>query len=209
MFNYPGVREINNHTSKLIVGLIALSLATVTNWLAGGCLESISASYYGGDWARNIFVGNLFAISAFLFSYNGDSRNQMMLSKVAAIAALGVATFPCKGQPEFVVYVHFISAAAMFLVLAYFCNVFRKRAEKKIKDSDYPFKQQARIRAFIYLMCLTAIVLAIAILALDYILDHAIRNAVPRLTFYGEKTGLIAFGIAWLTASRHLYWIGR
>jgi len=209
MFTYPGHREINNHTSKLIVGLIALFLATVTNWLAGGGLESISASYYAGDWPRNIFVGSLFAISAFLLSYNGDSEKQMILSKVAALAGLCIALFPCKGLPAYVPYVHGISAAAMFLVLAYFCYAFRKQARNKLQIAEYEFKLQARVRGDIYLICLIAICLAIGVLALDYFLGHAIKDAVPRLTFYGEKTGLIAFGIAWLTASRYLYWLGR
>lgn len=59
-------------------------------------LTSISESYFAGDWSRNIFVGFLFAISAFLLSYNGQTRAHMVLSRVAALAGLGVAMFPCQ-----------------------------------------------------------------------------------------------------------------
>jgi hypothetical protein len=42
------------------------------------------------------------------------------------------------------------------------------------------------------------------VLALDFVLKDAISDLIPRLTFYGEAVGLIAFGVAWLTASRIL-----
>ena len=88
--------EIDNQTMKLIVGLIAVSLPFLTNYFSPTPLDSISASYWAeGDWSRNIFVGFLFAIGAFLLSYNGYGDDQRRLSKVAAFAAVAVAMFPC------------------------------------------------------------------------------------------------------------------
>ena len=81
---------------KLIVGVIAMSLAFLTNFFASSNISSISAAYHEGGWSQNFFVGFLFAISAFLLAYNGESRSEMILSKVAAVAALGVALFPCE-----------------------------------------------------------------------------------------------------------------
>ena len=81
---------------KLIVGVIAMSLAFLTNFFASSNILSISAAYHEGGWSQNFFVGFLFAISAFLLAYNGESRSEMILSKVAAVAALGVALFPCE-----------------------------------------------------------------------------------------------------------------
>ena len=49
-----------------------------------------------GPWPRDIFVGSLFAISAFMLAYNGLSEPEMWLAKVASVAALGVAMFPCQ-----------------------------------------------------------------------------------------------------------------
>ncbi len=66
-------KEIDDHVLKLTVGLIALSLANLTAWLSADSIESISASYYEDGWARDFFIGFLFAISSFLFAYNGDS----------------------------------------------------------------------------------------------------------------------------------------
>ena len=204
MFSNPAQSEINNHTSKLIVGLIAITLATITSILSGGDIDSISASYYADDWARNIFVGFLFAISAFLLSYNGISKNQMMLSKVAALAALGVALFPCVCKVHQVPfpYIHGTSAAVMFTILAIFCFIFYKRAKSK-------GHKEAKIRAAIYAVCGIAIVTSILILAIDGFSGGAISKTIPRLTFIFENVGLVSFGIAWLTASRFIMFITR
>lgn len=204
MFSIPERSEIDHHTIKLIVGLMAITLAALTSILSDNSIDSISASYHEGGWARDIFVGFLFAISAFLLAYNGRSRLQMLLSKVAATAAMGIAMFPCscEGHPEIIPYVHGISAAVMFFILAGFCYTFFRRALDKGHI-------QAKWRAGIYAVCGITIIASILILALDHILGGAISSRIDRLTFYGECAGLVAFGIAWLVASRALPIITR
>jgi len=181
---------------KLIVGVIALSLANLTSFFAGTPITSISAAYYEKGWSHVIFIGFLFAISAFLLAYNGYTRLQMILSKVAGIATLCIALFPCDcdGHDQLVPYVHGASAAITFAILAFFCYVFFQRA---IDKSSGP----AKSRAFIYASCGIVIVLVIIVLGIDHIV-HALH--VPRLTYYGEKAALIAFGVSWLTASHWL-----
>jgi len=93
--------------------------------------------------------------------------------------------------------VHGISAAVMFLVLAGFCYTFYQRA----RDKGHV---QAIWRASIYAVCGITIVAVIVVLAIDGLLGGAIHARIPRLTFYGEFTGLVAFGVAWLIASRVL-----
>lgn len=196
--------EIDSRTIKLIVGVIALSLAPLTGALSPTTIDSISASYYAGGWAQSIFIGFLFAIAAFLLAYNGRSNAEMALSKLAAAAGLGVALFPCTCGAHHVAmpYVHSLSALLMFAVLAVFCLIFYRRARAK----GHP---QAQARAGVYALCGAAIVLAIAVLAMDPMLGGALVRAVPRLVFYGEATGLTAFGISWLTASHTLPWLNR
>ena len=88
----PVRSEIDVHTGKLIVGLIALFLANVTSSLSGDTvINSLSQSYHIGGWARDILVGSLCAIFAFLLSFNGRAFIQKILSKIAAFAAIGVA----------------------------------------------------------------------------------------------------------------------
>jgi uncharacterized membrane protein YjfL (UPF0719 family) len=199
MFSAPKQQEINQLTIKLVVGLIALSLAPLTSFFAKCSLTSISASYYEVGPSQSIFIGFLFAIAAFLLAYNGFSRMDMVLSKVAAVAALGVALFPCgcDNHIEVVPYVHWISAATMFLLLVYFCYSFRQRALSK----GHP---QAKVRAWIYAFCGIAIVVSILTIAFDKFCGGILSSKVPGLIFFGEATGLIAFGISWLTASRVL-----
>ncbi|MEO5560619.1 MAG: hypothetical protein ABIO49_11990 [Dokdonella sp.] len=204
MFAAPKKEEIDHRTIKLIVGVIAISLAGLTSLFASTAIPSISDSYYEGGWSQSIFVGFLFAIAAFLLAYNGESRTEMLLSKLAAVAALGVALFPCRcgTHSEFIPYVHAISAATMFLILAYFCSMFFRRA----KDKGHP---QAKARAGIYAACGIAILLSVIVLAIDNLFSESLSAHLPRLRFYGEATGLVAFGISWLTASRVLPGITR
>jgi hypothetical protein len=204
MATQPKREEIDHRTIKLIVGVIAISLPLLTSAFAGTAIDSISASYYEGGWSQSIFVGFLFAIAAFLMAYNGLTSTEMRLSKVAAVAALGVALFPCEcgSHAALVPYVHGASAAVMFLILTFFCRAFYKRAMQK----GYP---QAKARAAIYTACGVAIVLAIVALAFDHFSGGALSSRIPRTVFYGESLGLIAFGISWLTASRTIPGITR
>lgn len=204
MLTEPTREEINHRTIKLIVGLVAISLATLTSAFATSSITSISASYYEGGWAQTVFIGFLFAIAALLLAYNGLSLTEMLLSKVASVAALGVALFPCecKGHPPLIPYIHGISAAVMFLILVFFCYAFYLRARQK----HYP---QANVRAVIYVVCGAAILVSIILLAADRFFDNALSQSIPRLVFYGEATGLVAFGVSWLTASRTLPLVTR
>ena len=197
MLSAPKKAEIDEHTIKLIVGVLATSLGGLTSLFSASSITSISASYYEGGTAQAIFVGFLFAEAALLMAYNGLTRTEMILSKIAALAALLVALFPCGcgGHPQILPYVHGVAAAIMFVILAFFCYGFCLRAKAK----DYA---QAKARAVIYAGCGVAIVLSILVLAADHLSGGRLSASLPRLTFYGERTALIAFGISWLTASR-------
>jgi hypothetical protein len=197
MYSNPKRVEIDHHTIKLIVGVIAIFLPILTYFLSETSIESISASYHEGGWPRNIFVGFLFSISAFLLAYNGNSTREMVLSKIAAFAAIGVAMFPCEcgNHPQIIPYVHGASAAVMFGILATFCYIFYQRAHAKGHF-------QARLRAKIYALCGIVIAASMLTIALDNFFDGAISSKISHLTFYGETAGLVSFGVAWLLASR-------
>jgi hypothetical protein len=189
----PRRPEIDERTMKLIVGVIAIAMPVLTQALAFGELESISASYYEDGPSRVIFIGFLFAIAAFLLAYNGFWNSEMICSKVAALAALCVALFPCTcGHVVQIPYVHYIAAGAMFAILVFFCYCFYKRALAK-------GHVQARARAGIYATCAAVMVIAMVVLAL-----HAVGfvHGSPRIVFWGECACLVAFGVSWLTSSK-------
>lgn len=206
--------QIDQRTLKLLVGLIAILLANVCSYYSKN-IDSISAAYFEGGWARDIFVGSLFAITAFLIAYNGMGTWEKCLSKIGAIAAFGVAMFPCEcldishmDPAATSVYlcehadairrmsgIHYYAAAVLFLVLAEFCRLFYVRAKRK-------GHAEARIRMGIYTVCGIAMLAALVFLAAGGLWN--ITFGVPRSVFEGERAGLIAFGLSWLTASKVL-----
>src|SRR5260221_14621171 len=86
---------INAARLKLIVGFIALSLASLTDVFAASDLTSISASYYEEGMSQTLFVGSLFAIAMFLLAYNGSSTAETVASRAAGGAPPRGAVAPC------------------------------------------------------------------------------------------------------------------
>lgn len=209
--------EIDNHTTKLIVGLIAVLLPFLVWLFSGESLASISASYWQpAHWPRNIFVGFLFAIGAFLLSYNGTRQKnekwpvQMVLSKIAAVSAFCVALFPCDCEcrefpkscggevlPSVIGRIHYGAAAVMFTILAVFCYYF-------FRDSWKKKWFEARCRSAIYALCGCTILAAMIFMAIDRLTEGSLSSTRHSFTFWAETAGLVAFGAAWLTASHKM-----
>lgn len=200
----PRQNEISHRTIKLLIGVMALSLAGLTSVLSPVPLASISESYYVGGLAHDVFIGFLFAIAAFLMAYNGQTQREALFSKTASVAAMGVALFPCQcGNHVLAIpHVHGAAAALMFTVLALFCGIFYQRAMQK----GYA---QARRRALIYALSGIAIVAAMLLIGANQFTGGSLQQQWPRWVFYWEAVGLIAFGISWLTASHILPGITR
>ena len=198
----PVTTEIDHHMIRLLVGLVALLIAGIANLLSGAPpIDSISQSYHRTDIARDMFVGLLFVIFALLISYNGETWLEWGLSKAAAFSALGVALFPCacEGiQTSLISKIHYGSAAVMFIILAVFCYLFILRA----KDKEFA---QAKSRIIIYTLCCLAILTSVFLIGVNALQDGQLaKDYIPRLVYKFEAAALIAFGIAWLTASRTL-----
>jgi hypothetical protein len=197
----PRRPEIDQSAIKFLIGTIALALPLVEYGLTGGSIQSISDSFWytPGLWPRNIFVGFLFAISAFLLAYNGRSEPEMWLGKAASLAAAAIAMFPCgcgDAAREIIPRVHTLSATVMFGVLACFCYIFIRRARAK-------GHREALWRSYIYAACGLGMVVSIVLFMASTRPDHDV------LVFWGEAVGLVSFGISWLTASRVLPGITR
>jgi hypothetical protein len=184
---------------RLLMGLIAFALPFVVWFLSASPLSSISASYYTD--ARDMFVGMLFVVSAFLWAYNGHSSNEARLSKVASLAAIFVAIFPtscdlCEtgGMAS---SIHYGAAATLFAVLAYFCFVPFRRNTKGQKG------KKGR-RSKIYFVCgwiMVGCILTVIVTKLT--LSDETINALS-LTFWAEAIALGAFGVAWIVAGKYL-----
>ncbi len=219
--------SLDVRTLRLLIGCIAIGLAVLVQAVSPLPLTSISGSYFSGDWPRNFFVGCLFFIAGFLIAYNGEWRIEAWLSKAAALAAIGVATFPCDCAFEAtrqgaetlqclgisadrytslnrclthfqeIKGAHGTSAFVMFGILAVFCYIFYTRAKKKEDER----RTAARRRMRVYSTALLLIIVSITTMLVDHFFGGIISSAWQTFIFWGEFVGLVSFGASWLTAS--------
>jgi hypothetical protein len=200
-------------TSYVIMrnGIGALGMAFPVVLIIGGGLDhvqtSLSAYYhfspahpaeYGAGAMRDVFVGMLFAIGAFLLFYRGHSFQEDMALNVAGICAVLVALVPMDwpaepGAVTIAAYIHSTSATLFFVMTAYVC-IFRAR------DTLLVLKNHARRRVFnrIYLV-LGILMLAtpVTVTALD--MGAPARNGHSTLLI--EVAGVFFFASFWLVKS--------
>lgn len=205
---------LSYYTMRKAVGLIALSLpfalalGSILDAVLGpgGALphpllqRSISDYYYTP--MRNIYVGSLCAIAAFLACSRGYDFTDEITGYLASAFTFGVALVPSV-NPRAMVYsrldvqigfIHTGFAALMFLVLSYFCIfLFRRSSPEK------PFTHRKRHRNRVYGACgLTIIACMVAMVALT--IGGILHGHPPSgLLFWCESLALAAFGVAWLT----------
>jgi drug/metabolite transporter (DMT)-like permease len=183
-------------TLRRVVGILGVSLPPI---LVVGCvvlgsgaeLQDSISDYYGTD-MRNVFVGVLFAIGLFLFSYRGYERKDDIAGDLACILALGVALFPTTSESKAIRAVHFLSATGLFLVLSYFSLVLFTKTKRGV--SPTPEKQ---IRNWIYVACGGIMLACIASIALYYALLQSTPVAAIKPVFWLESMALWAFGLSW------------
>lgn len=218
---------------RSVVGGLGLALPTalfVLDWLYlkgdAKVRGSISAYYHSS--ARDLFVGGLCIIGLLLIIYMAGQVNtwDFWLSLVAGAALLGVAFFPT-GRPDlppnaplcgpdatptpsgcapvqqalgesFTRNVHFICATAFILSLALICFAFAHREREHDKN---------RWRALLYVTCGTAILLAIAWVALGQVVTLDIFGFTP--LYVAEIVSVYAFALSWLVNGRAIWTLLR
>ena len=188
-------------TLRRIVGLLGVGLPVVLAlWgfaLAGGLRLQPSISDYYGLRTRDLLVGVLFTIGWFLFCYRGYDRQDSIAGNLACLFALGVALCPNSGT-RWEQVVHFGSALALFVVLAYF-SLF---LFTKTGGSPTPEK---RIRNRVYVGCGVAMLACTALIGLYY--GRLQNTAVAALhpVFWLESLALWAFGASWFVKGETLW----
>lgn len=194
-------------------GIGVLGFALPIAMIVGGGLDhiqpSLSAYYhfsperpgqYGAGTMRDLFVGLLCAIGAFLFFYRGHSLLEDVALNVAGISAVLVALFPMDWPPapgttaSVTSRLHSGSATLFFLMIAYVC-VFRAR------DTLYILEDESRRRMFERLY-LTFGLLMLATPAMVALL--AATSTVAGMgyeTLIVESGGVFVFAAFWLVKS--------
>lgn len=164
-----------------------------------GLEESISAYY--GTIMRNVFVGVLFVIGWFLFSYKGYGNLDDKAGDLACLFALGVALFPITSDSAWVRGFHLFFAAALFLTLAYFSRCLFTKTDASKGDPT----PQKITRNKIYVNCSRVMVACIALILVYKLLPEipALKKLNP--TFWLETFALWAFGVSWMTKGKLLW----
>jgi hypothetical protein len=184
-----------------VLGVLLPVLVAVGCFLVGSCTELLdSISDYYGSMMRDIFVGVLFAIAWFLFSYRGYEAKDNTAGDLACVFALGVALFPTTSNSGAIRAIHFLSAAALFLVLAYFSLcLFTKTAK------DTPPTREKRIRNRIYRVSGVIMLACILGVGVYYVLlrNSALSSLKP--VFWLETAALWAFGLSWFVKGETLW----
>lgn len=192
---------------RFCVGFVAMMLPVVL--LAGNALlrgrltllGSMSGSYYTG--MRDVFVGSMCAIGVFLICYRYE-RPDDVVSTVAGCLAILVALFhttpndptiQVNAAGTLVGRVHLVAAAALFLLLGFFCVGLFTRTRP---DGEPTLRKRTRNR--IYYACGFAIFAAVAIAAASNALPVAVRETVKPL-YWCETVAVTAFGLAWFIKS--------
>ena len=183
----------------LVIGVAVLGSRTVIQ-------DSISAYYE--TVMRGVFVGVLFTIGVFLFSYRGyepsdDKKgyepSDNVAGNLACLFALGVALFPASGN-NFVRTLHFVSAVALFLMLSYFSLYLFT----KTKAGGTPTPEK-KTRNKIYVACGVIILACIALIAIYNALlgDTSLADIKP--VFWLESLALWVFGVSWFIKGETLW----
>jgi hypothetical protein len=200
-------RDLSARAHRQLIGYLGLLLPILLYLLAGlrstkglepwKLLTSVSAYYYTGG--IGIFIGVLFALSLFLFSYRGYEGEKVdrFLGKVAGIAALGVPLFPTEPPLELLKpswwtpimdKLHLISATVLFGSFILFALwLFRKSRISRFRDRP----KEKRTRDTVCLFCGIAMILSM--------IWAGVASVLKAPIFWPETVAIEAFGVSWLT----------
>ena len=159
-------------------------------------LPSVSAYYYTG--AVSVFVGVLFSLGLFLFSYPGykDVIADRVVGWVGGSAALGVALFPTAApdglsEPSWwspgLRVVHYVAAVLLFSAFILFAVWLFRKSSIPDKRNRPPEKQ---LRDAVCLTC--------GITMIGCVLWAASSLVTQAPIFWPEAIAIVAFAISWL-----------
>ena len=192
-------------TLRKVVGILGMALPFVV-FLGGKFIfktdiqSSISSYYYTG--MRDVFVGILWTIGFFLYSYRGYGPIDNITGNLACVFAVMVSLFPTTADgvnsatAELIGAVHLIFAALFFLTLSYFSlALFPKTNVNK------QFTMEKAQRNIVYKVCGYVMLACIVLMA---IYKFWVEGAAPGLqayepVFWLEAAAIFAFGVSWFT----------
>ncbi len=208
--NHPTLLR-SYHQLRRAIGYLGMALPFVLLLgkiiVEGGGIEpSISDYYYTA--MGDVFVGCLFAIGVFLWSYEGyEDGPDNKVGNIACIGAVGTALFPTAPElpslsQEIIGYFHYVFALGFLGSLAYFSFfLFTKTGPQKPSPEKL-------IRNKIYKYCGYSIAASIMAMVLFVATKKLFKYAVPEwldVVFWLETIAVMSFGFSWLIKGRTLF----
>ena len=200
----PEVLSLQAH--RRIVGTLGLLLPALIYLLNGvrptaglarwQVLWSVSAYYYTG--AIGVFVGILFALSLFLFSYRGYKGvlADRIVGAVGGLAAVVVALFPTAApaglaEPtwwsEATATIHYAAAVVLFVSFILFAIWLFRKSETPNRRDRPPDKRR---RDDTCLVC--------GLVMIACVVWAAIAKVATAPIFWPESIAIFAFAVSWL-----------
>ncbi|HYX15108.1 MAG TPA: DUF998 domain-containing protein [Nostoc sp.] len=170
--------------------------------------DSISAYYHsGGGTTRDLFVGILCAIGAFLCLYKGYSLLEDWALNGAGIFLVGVALFPMEWNCDTSCSkwsLHGTFAILFFLSIAYVCICLASDTlTPDLMKKEYDRKKYGRIYK---LLGLAMIAIPLITLLLTLIIPPG--SGVRATIFWVETSGVVVFAVYWIVKSYEIYVTG-
>jgi heme A synthase len=202
----PEADQLSLRAHRRIIGTLGLLMPAMIYLLAGarptpGLARwtpqwSVSAYYYTG--AIGVFVGVLFALSLFLFSYRGYKgvKADRIVGAVGGLAALIVALFPTAAPTglsppawwnDTTAVVHYVAAVVLFgSFIAFAMWLFRlsDKPNRRARGRD------KNLRDDVCLVC--------GIVMIVCLLWAAIAKRAVSPIFWPESIAIVAFAVSWL-----------
>ena len=200
----PDVLSLKAH--RLIIGTLGFLMPALIFVLAGARPTpglprwqpqwSVSAYYYTG--AIGVFVGVLFALSLFLFSYQGYKgvKADRVVGFVGGVAALFVAIFPTAAPTglsppawwgDSTAVIHYIAAVVLFISFILFAIWLFRRSDKSSRRERGWDKN---VRDDICLVC--------GLVMSGCVVWAAIAKRAVEPIFWPESIAIMAFAVSWL-----------
>ena len=186
-------------TLRQVVGILGILLPVVLAgysvlFVPGAALEKSISDYYGTP-MRDVFVGILFVVGWFLFTYRGYSRADNLVGDFACFSALGVALVPSTMASTSAW--HLVFAAGLFAALIVFSLVLFRKTRKGVAPSPGKVRRNR-----VYLTCGWVMIVCVALIVVSKnVLDEATEAAIKPV-FWLESVALLAFGVSWFVKGR-------
>ncbi len=182
--------------------LVGQPLLSLLGWEPDCAIKATISDYYHSHHLRDIFVGVLLLLGAFLIAYIGPEKNiswrhnDDLWSTLAGLAVIGVALVPTTEYNAPITLggqIHLAFASTFFLILAYFCFCLFTRSAP-----GQPMTPGKKKRNTVYKACGWIIVVSIGLIALYHVPKIGLGLERFKPIFWLESACVWAFSFSWL-----------